>query len=67
MTAVVPDEAVLREIDADIRRAWNAYREQLRDLQGEEYERAEREEWAQLQGELRRLQRRRQILTGLRG
>lgn len=63
MTAVAPDEAGLREIDEDTRRAWNAYRGQLRDLRGEEYERVEREEWAQLQGELRRLQRRREVLA----
>lgn len=67
MTAVVPDESVFRELDEDTRRAWNAYRDQLRDLRGDEYERLEREEWAQLQGELRRLQRRRQVLAQAHG
>lgn len=61
MTAVVPEDEVLREIDEDVRRAWAAYREQLRDLRGDEYERAEHEEWTHLQDELRRLEQRRAI------
>ncbi len=52
-----------REIDADTQRAWSAYSERLRDLTGEEYERAEEESWTELQGELRRLDRRRQTLN----
>ncbi len=62
MTAIAPDSDKLRQLDADTRRAWNAYRERLRELSGEEYERAERESWTQLQGELRRLERRRRSL-----
>jgi hypothetical protein len=65
MTAVVPDDEVLREIDEDTRRVWVAYREQLRGLCGEEYERTEHEEWTHLQGELRRLERRRAIVNGV--
>jgi hypothetical protein len=64
LTAVA-DKA--REIDADTQRAWSAYSERLRDLTGAEYERAEEESWSELQGELRRLDRRRRTLdqTGI--
>ena len=60
MTAVA-DKA--REIDADTHRAWSAYSERLRDLTGAEYEQAEEESWTELQGELRRLDRRRRTLN----
>lgn len=60
MTAVA-DQA--REIDADTQRAWSAYTERLRDLTGEEYEQAEEVSWSELQGELRRLDRRRRTLA----
>ncbi len=63
MTAIAPDGDKLRELDNDTRRAWNAYSECLRELTGEEYERAEHESWDTLQGELRRLERRRQTLN----
>ena len=60
MTAVA-DKA--REIDADTQRAWSAYSERLRDLTGAQYEQAEEESWTELQGELRRLDRRRRTLN----
>lgn len=63
MTTIAQDDEKLRELDAGTRRAWMAYHDRLRGLQGEEYERAEDESWAELQLELRRLQRRRQLLT----
>lgn len=63
MTAVAPDSDKLRELDDDTRRAWNTYSDQLRELSGDEYERAERESWTKLQSELRRLERRRQSLN----
>jgi hypothetical protein len=67
LTAVAHDAEKARELDADTRRAWNAYSETLRGLAGEEYERVEQESWVTLQGELRRLERRRRTLnqTGL--
>jgi hypothetical protein len=40
-----------------------AYRDRLRGLTGDEYERAESTSWAELQSELRRLERRRQSLN----
>lgn len=63
MTTIAPDDEKLRELDAGTRRAWMAYSDRLRGLQGEEYEQAEEASWAELQSELRRLARRRQLLT----
>ena len=62
MTTTAPDLAQLRELDDGTRRAWTAYNDRLRDLDGEEYERAEAESWTELQAELRRLARRRATL-----
>jgi hypothetical protein len=66
MTAIAHDAAKVRELDADIRRAWSAYNERLRDLVGDEYERTEQDSWTQLQAELRRLERRRRALDSTR-
>lgn len=63
MAAVVHDAEKLRELDAFERQAWQSYSQRLRDLTGEEYERAETESWAELQRELRQLARRRKTLT----
>lgn len=63
MTALAPDSDKLQELDDDTRHAWHAYREKLRQLSGEEYERVETESWAELQTELRRVERRRRSLT----
>jgi hypothetical protein len=62
VTTTAPDLAQLRELDDGTRRAWTAYNDRLRDLDGEEYERAEPESWTELQAELRRLARRRATL-----
>ena len=63
MTTTAPDLQKLRELDDGTRRAWMAYNERLRDLDGEEYERAESDSWTELQRELRQLERRRASLT----
>jgi hypothetical protein len=63
VTTIARDEEKLRELDAGTARAWMIYSERLRGLRGEEYERVEQESWVELQSELRRLQRRRQLLT----
>ena len=63
MTATAPDRDKLRELDEGTRRAWKAYNERLRDLAGDEYERVESASWAELQRELRRLERRRASLA----
>jgi hypothetical protein len=60
------DAEQLRELAEDIRRAWNDYIEQLRELNGEEYEHAEHERWSELQGELKALERRRKLISGER-
>lgn len=64
MAAIVHDAEKLQELDAFERQAWQAYSQRLRDLTGEEYDRAESDSWAELQRELRQLARRRRTLTG---
>jgi hypothetical protein len=62
VTAIAHDDEKIREIDAGTVRAWTTYSQRLRGLHGDEYERVEQESWVELQGELRRLARRRQLL-----
>ncbi len=64
MTAVAHVAEKFRELDLDTYQAWRAYTERLNGLEGEEYERAEPESWGELQRELRRLERKRKLLTG---
>lgn len=42
----------LRELDEDVQRAWDAYRESLLGLEGAEYEEAEQRCWERLQRKL---------------
>jgi hypothetical protein len=63
MTSIAADDERLRELDADMRRAWGEYSERLRELTGEEYERVEHECWEQLQAELHELERERAALA----
>lgn len=63
MTSIAADDERLRELDADMRRAWGEYSERLRELSGEEYERVEHECWEQLQAELREVERERATLA----
>ncbi len=63
MTAIAPDTEKLRQLDDDTRKAWSDYSERLRELSGDEYERAEHESWTKLQSELRRVERRRRSLN----
>jgi polyhydroxyalkanoate synthesis regulator phasin len=60
MTSTIPEAEVLREIEEDTRQAWEHYQERLRELTGDEYERAESESWDELQSELQRLEQRRE-------
>lgn len=62
MTLIADEAEKLRELDEDTQRAWSAYRDRLRELSGEEYERAEDESWQALQRELRQVDRRRRTL-----
>ncbi|HTX32287.1 MAG TPA: hypothetical protein VMD09_12975 [Solirubrobacteraceae bacterium] len=63
MAAMVFDGDRARELDDGERQAWQTYSQRLRDLAGEEYERVESESWAELQRQLRQLERRRRTLT----
>jgi hypothetical protein len=62
MTATAPDMERLQELEADTRLAWSTYSDRLRELSGDEYERAETESWTELQAELQRLEREREEL-----
>jgi hypothetical protein len=62
VTTIAAKNDRLRELDADTRRVWGDYSERLRELTGDEYERAEHDSWEQLQHELRGLERRRSSL-----
>jgi rubrerythrin len=64
VAAIVHDADKLRELDDGERQAWQTYSRRLRNLTGEEYERVESESWAELQRQLRQLERRRRTLTG---
>ena len=63
MTSVAPDIDQLLELDAEMRQAWAAYTERLRELSGDEYELVESESWDELQTELRRLETARESLS----
>ena len=63
METIAPDTEKLRELDDDTRRAWNDYYDTVQDLTGQEYEQVELESWDALQGELRRIERRRRLLS----
>ena len=63
MIPVAPDTEKLRELDEEMRHAWQDYYQQIQDLTGEEYEQVEIQSWGALQGQLRRIERRRQLLT----
>ena len=60
---VAPDIDQLEELEAETRQAWTAYRERLRELSGQDYERVEAECWEELQMELRRLEGEREALA----
>ncbi len=62
MTTIAADADKLRELDRDTHRAWIEYREKTRALSGQAYEHAELEAWTELETELRRLERRRQLM-----
>jgi hypothetical protein len=64
VTPAATDSEQLRELEEDVRRAWNGYIVQLRELNGEQYEQAERDRWVELQDELKALELRRRELIG---
>jgi hypothetical protein len=63
VTTIAPDTEKLRELDDDMRRAWSEYYDNVQELTGAEYEQVELESWDTLQGELRRIERRRRLLS----
>jgi len=63
VTTIAPDTEKLRELDDETRRAWNGYYDNVQELTGEEYELVELESWDALQDELRRIERRRSLLS----
>ncbi len=66
MSTVTPDSEKLRELDQDLAHAWQDYYRRVQDLDGEAYEQAEAEAWEALQGQLRRIERRRHLLSAAR-
>lgn len=63
VTTIAPDTEKLRELDDEERRAWNEYYDDIQELTGLEYEQVELKSWETLQGELRRIERRRRLLS----
>ena len=63
MTTIAPDTEKLRELDDEMRRAWNEYHGKIQDLTGVEYEQVELESWEALQGELHRIEHSRSLLS----
>jgi hypothetical protein len=63
VTTIAPDNEKQRELDDEMRRAWNEYYGNVQDLTGHEYEQVELESWNTLQGELGRIDRRRRLLS----
>jgi hypothetical protein len=66
MTTFTPDQdrgRKLRELGERTRRAWSAYRESLRDLDGRAYEEAEDRSWERLQRKLSELEAQRRELS----
>jgi hypothetical protein len=63
VSTVAPDTEKLRELDQELRHAWQDYYSRVQDLTGEEYELVEAEAWEALEGQLRRIERRRRLLS----
>ena len=66
MATYISDQQARRlsEIDARTQQAWAEYTEELRDLQGRDYEEAEDKAWDRLQEMLSRLDDERQLVEG---
>jgi broad specificity phosphatase PhoE len=66
MTTYTSDQQAQRlaEIDFRTREAWADYTEELRELEGRDYEEAEDESWDRLQKRLKELDGERQLVEG---
>ena len=64
MTTYISDQQAQRlaEIELRTREAWAGYTEELRELQGRDYEEAEDESWDRLQKTLKQLDGERQLV-----
>lgn len=67
MTTYISDQQAQRlaEIDSRTREAWSEYTEELRELEGRDYEEAEDESWDRLQTRLKQLDGERQLVEGV--
>jgi hypothetical protein len=66
MTTYISDQQAqqLADIDSRTRDAWAEYTEELRELEGRDYEEAENESWDRLQKTLKQLDGERQLVEG---
>ena len=66
MTTYISDQQAQRlaEIDLRKREAWTDYSDELRELEGRDYEEAEDESWDRLQRKLKELDGERQLVEG---
>jgi len=66
MTTYISDQRAQRlaEIDMRTREAWSDYSDELRELQGRDYEEAEDQSWDRLQKKLKELDGERQLVEG---
>jgi hypothetical protein len=66
MTTYISDQQARRlaDIESRTRQAWADYTEELRDLEGRDYEEAEDKAWARLQTSLKQLDDERQLVEG---
>jgi len=66
MTTYISDQRQRRlaDIDARERQAWDTYSDNLRGLEGRDYEEAEDQSWDRLQSRLRELADERQLVAG---
>jgi hypothetical protein len=66
MNTYISDQQAQRlaEIDIGTREAWADYNEELRELEGKDYEEAEDESWDRLQTRLKQLDGERQLVEG---
>jgi hypothetical protein len=66
MTTYISDQQARRlaDIDTRTREAWTEYTEELRELNGRDYEEAEDQSWDRLQKRLKQLDGERQLVAG---
>jgi hypothetical protein len=66
MTTYISDQQAQRlaEIDIRTREAWADYNDELRELEGRDYEEAEDQSWDRLQKRLKQLDDERQVVEG---